>query len=106
MFSLLLAPPSEPEISCNISGDGLLLQCTADFQKPLNYSWKFNSIQSTDQTQEFFIPKEKADDSEKVTCFIKFSQTEKSSEISLAQCYPDEKGNEWVRFYTQGRQRG
>ncbi|KAK2540963.1 Cd58 [Columba guinea] len=88
----LLAPPSEPEISCNISGDGLLLQCTADFQKPLNYSWKFSSIPSTYQTQEVFIPKEKADASEKVTCFIKFSQTEKSSEISLAQCYPDEKG--------------
>ncbi|XP_064919598.1 lymphocyte function-associated antigen 3 isoform X3 [Columba livia] len=88
----VLAPPSEPEISCNISGDGLLLRCTADFQKPLNYSWKFSSVPSAHQTQEVFIPKEKADDSEKVTCFIKFSQTEKNSEISLAQCYPDEKG--------------
>ncbi|OPJ66607.1 lymphocyte function-associated antigen 3 isoform C [Patagioenas fasciata monilis] len=38
------------------------------------------------------MPKEKVDASEKVTCFIKISQTEKSSEISLAQCYPDEKG--------------
>ncbi|NWX10343.1 LFA3 protein, partial [Caloenas nicobarica] len=84
----VLAPPSEPEISCNISGDDLLLKCTADFQKPLNYAWKFSSIPDAHQTQEVFIPKEKVDASEKATCFIKFSQTEKSSEISLAKCYP------------------
>ncbi|NWQ77441.1 LFA3 protein, partial [Columbina picui] len=84
----VLAPPSEPEISCNISGVGLLLKCTTDFQKTLKYVWKFSNIPDTPQTQEVFIPKEKVDASEKVACFIKFSQTQKSSEISLAQCYP------------------
>ncbi|XP_068273628.1 lymphocyte function-associated antigen 3 isoform X2 [Nyctibius grandis] len=85
----VLAPPSEPEISCNISGDGVVLKCTADFLKPLHYSWKSSSIPITDQTQEVFIPKENVHASRKAACFIKFSQTEKSSEISLAQCFPD-----------------
>ncbi|NWH46402.1 LFA3 protein, partial [Fregata magnificens] len=85
---VVLAPPSEPEISCNISGDGLALKCTADFEKPLNYTWKFSSIPSTDQTPEVFIPKKNVDASEKASCIIKFSQTEKSSEISLSRCYP------------------
>ncbi|NXQ91113.1 LFA3 protein, partial [Nyctibius grandis] len=84
----VLAPPSEPEISCNISGDGVVLKCTADFLKPLHYSWKSSSIPITDQTQEVFIPKENVHASRKAACFIKFSQTEKSSEISLAQCFP------------------
>ncbi|NWQ92177.1 LFA3 protein, partial [Burhinus bistriatus] len=83
----VLAPPSEPEISCNISGDDLVLKCTADFMKPLNYAWKFSSIPITDQTQEVFIPKKNVDASEKAACFVKFSQTEKSSEISLSQCF-------------------
>ncbi|NWX21127.1 LFA3 protein, partial [Aegotheles bennettii] len=81
----VLAPPSEPEISCNVSGDDLMLKCTADFQKPLNYAWKLSSSPVTHQTQEIFIPKE-VDASEKATCFIKFSQTEKSSEVFLTQC--------------------
>ncbi|KGL89089.1 Lymphocyte function-associated antigen 3, partial [Charadrius vociferus] len=84
----VLAPPSEPEISCNVSGDNLVLKCAADFEKPLNYAWKFSSIHVTDQTQEVFIRKNDVDASEKAECFIKFSQTEKSSEISLAQCFP------------------
>ncbi|NXT48371.1 LFA3 protein, partial [Pluvianellus socialis] len=83
----VLAPPSEPKISCNISGDGLVLKCTADFEKPLDYAWKFSSIRSTAQTQEVFIPKLSVDASEKAACFIKYSQTEKSSEISLTQCF-------------------
>ncbi|NWX75026.1 LFA3 protein, partial [Alca torda] len=83
----VLAPPPEPEISCNISGVDLVLKCTADFQKPLNYAWKFSSLPVTHQTQEVFVPKN-VDASEKATCFIKFSQTEKSSEISLTQCFP------------------
>ncbi|XP_019326390.1 PREDICTED: uncharacterized protein LOC103895152 [Aptenodytes forsteri] len=33
--------------------------------------------------------------SEKAACFIKFSQTEKSSEISLTQCFPDKKGDSY-----------
>ncbi|KFZ68493.1 Lymphocyte function-associated antigen 3, partial [Podiceps cristatus] len=33
----VLPPPSEPAISCNVSGDDLMLKCTADFPKPLNY---------------------------------------------------------------------
>ncbi|XP_059675879.1 lymphocyte function-associated antigen 3 isoform X1 [Gavia stellata] len=91
----VLAPPSEPEISCNISGDDLVLKCTADFQQPLNYTWKFSSIQIARQTQEVFIPKENVDASEKAACFIKFSQTEKSSEISLTQCFPDKQGDSY-----------
>ncbi|KAM9277923.1 lymphocyte function-associated antigen 3 isoform 2-T4 [Cariama cristata] len=84
----VLAPPSEPEISCNISGDDLVLNCTAHFQKPLNYAWKFSSTPIIHQTQEVFIPKKDIDASEKAVCFIKFSQMEKSSEIFLTQCFP------------------
>ncbi|NXU24034.1 LFA3 protein, partial [Thalassarche chlororhynchos] len=84
----VLAPPSEPEISCNISGDGLVLKCTADFQKPLNYTWKFSSIPTIHETQEVFVPKKNVDASQKAACFIKFSQMEKSSEISLTRCFP------------------
>ncbi|NXL10499.1 LFA3 protein, partial [Mesembrinibis cayennensis] len=84
----VLDTPSEPEISCNVSGDGLLLKCTADFQKPLNYTWKFSSVSITHHTQEVVIPKTIVDASKKASCFIKFSQTEKSSEISLTQCFP------------------
>ncbi|KAM6438761.1 LOW QUALITY PROTEIN: lymphocyte function-associated antigen 3 [Rhynochetos jubatus] len=47
----VLDPPSEPEISCNISGDDLVLKCTADSQKPLNYMWKFSDTQTTHRTQ-------------------------------------------------------
>ncbi|NXW61575.1 LFA3 protein, partial [Eurystomus gularis] len=80
----VLSPPSEPEISCNISGDHFVLKCKSDFQKPLDYTWKSDSLPTTHQRQEISIPKKNA--SGKVTCFIKFSQTEKSSEISLASC--------------------
>ncbi|NXT37244.1 LFA3 protein, partial [Pelecanoides urinatrix] len=83
----VLDPPSEPEISCNISGDVFVLKCTADFQKPLNYTWKFSSIPAS-HTQEVFIPKKNVGPSEKAACFIKISQTEKTSEISLTQCFP------------------
>ncbi|NXJ44693.1 LFA3 protein, partial [Spizaetus tyrannus] len=84
----VLAPPSEPEISCNISGNDMALKCTADFPKPLNYSWKFSSLPFTHQTQEIVIPKKNVPASESAACFIKVSQTEKSSEISLTQCFP------------------
>uniref|UniRef100_A0A8C3JXT6 Lymphocyte function-associated antigen 3 n=1 Tax=Calidris pygmaea TaxID=425635 RepID=A0A8C3JXT6_9CHAR len=73
-----------------------ILAVLANFQKPLKYAWKFSSSPDlTHQTQEVSVPKN-VDASEKATCFIKFSQTEKSSEISLTECFPDKKGNEWV----------
>ncbi|XP_063207877.1 lymphocyte function-associated antigen 3 [Chroicocephalus ridibundus] len=90
----VLAPPPEPEISCNISGGDLALKCTGDFQKPLIYTWKFSSLPVTHQTQEVFISKN-VDASEKATCIIKFSQTEKSSEISLTQCFPNRQGDSY-----------
>ncbi|KFW05537.1 Lymphocyte function-associated antigen 3, partial [Eurypyga helias] len=84
----VLDPPSDPEISCNVSDDDIVLKCTADFQKPLNYTWKLSSIQVTHQTQQVLIPKKNVDVSMKATCFIKFSQMKKSSDISLAKCFP------------------
>ncbi|XP_075621212.1 lymphocyte function-associated antigen 3 isoform X6 [Balearica regulorum gibbericeps] len=83
---LVLRPPSEPKISCNSSGDNLVLKCAADFQKPLYYTWKFDGQPLNIQSQEVSIP-ENSDTPDKVTCSIKFSQTEKSSEISLTQCF-------------------
>ncbi|NXI52976.1 LFA3 protein, partial [Chloroceryle aenea] len=82
----VLDPPSEPETSCNVSGDDLVLRCAADFQRPLTYVWKFSNNSVASQTQELFISKKNVDASEKVACFIQFSQTEKSSEISFTQC--------------------
>ncbi|NXK43885.1 LFA3 protein, partial [Chauna torquata] len=84
----VLAPPSEPQISCNISGDNLVLKCEAHFKKPLNYSWKISGIPTTYWEQEVVIPKGNVDTEEKAACFIKYSQMEKSSEISLDQCIP------------------
>ncbi|NXG68558.1 LFA3 protein, partial [Baryphthengus martii] len=84
----VLDPPSKPEISCNISGDNLVLKCTADFQKPLNYNWNFSGIPVTRRNENFLSLKKNVDASEKVACVVKFSQTEKSSEISLTQCLP------------------
>ncbi|NXO03883.1 LFA3 protein, partial [Rhinopomastus cyanomelas] len=82
----VLAAPSEPEISCNISGDYLVLKCTTDYQKPLSYTWKLNNVPMADQTQEISIPKKNIDASGKAVCLIQLSQMEKSSEISLTQC--------------------
>ncbi|XP_068814311.1 lymphocyte function-associated antigen 3 isoform X1 [Struthio camelus] len=85
----VLDPPSAPTISCNISGDDLVLKCGTDFKEPLTYSWKFSSIADYKQHQDVVIlNKWKVDASEKVACFIKVSQTEKSSEFSLAECFP------------------
>ncbi|KAM6292244.1 lymphocyte function-associated antigen 3 isoform 2-T2 [Porphyrio hochstetteri] len=95
----VLAPPSEPKISCNSSDDGLVLKCTADFEKPLYYTWNFSS-RAPVHSQKAVIPDTDIDASEKATCFIKVSQTEKSSEISLSQCFPDK-----ARFGTQKRTR-
>ncbi|NXS59598.1 LFA3 protein, partial [Brachypteracias leptosomus] len=80
----VLPPPSEPKISCNVSDDNYVLKCTALFQKPLDYAWKLSSPPTISHGQKIFIPKKNA--SGRVMCFIKFSQTEKSSEISLTSC--------------------
>ncbi|XP_053937950.1 lymphocyte function-associated antigen 3 isoform X5 [Cuculus canorus] len=88
----VLPPPSEPEITCNISGDDFVLNCIADFPKPLDYSWKLDSTLVTHHTTEIVIPNKNVDVSKKAVCLIKFSQTERSSEISLSKCFPDEKG--------------
>ncbi|NXU52148.1 LFA3 protein, partial [Turnix velox] len=81
----VLDPPSQPEVSCNISDVHRVLICRADFHKPLNYTWKFGDALVA-HTQEYFVP-DHIGDSEKATCLIKFSQMEKSSEISLTQCH-------------------
>ncbi|NXR00771.1 LFA3 protein, partial [Sagittarius serpentarius] len=84
----VLAPPSEPEINCTISDNVIVLKCTAEFQKPLNYTWKFSSTSATHQNWEVFIPVKNVHASEKAVCSVKFSETEKSYEISLTQCLP------------------
>ncbi|NXA07765.1 LFA3 protein, partial [Sapayoa aenigma] len=84
----VLDPPSEPKISCSIRADILVLNCTSDFPRPLNYTWKFSNNPHTYQSQEISNPIKNFDDTEKATCFIAFSQTEKSSEISLIECFP------------------
>ncbi|KQL40154.1 lymphocyte function-associated antigen 3 [Amazona aestiva] len=86
----VLPPPSKPEASCNDSGDTFALKCTADFPKPLLYTWKLNGIPPiVRHIPEVSIPKKDVGASTTAVCFIKFSQTEKSSEISLTQCFSD-----------------
>ncbi|XP_069723298.1 lymphocyte function-associated antigen 3 isoform X2 [Phaenicophaeus curvirostris] len=92
----VLPPPSEPEISCDISDDDLVLNCIADFPKPLNYSWKLDNTSVPHHTSKIVIPKKNLDASQKAVCLIKFSQTERSSEISLSKCFPDEKATLFV----------
>lgn len=101
MFSLLLDSLPEPHITCNISGDELLLNCTAHFQGSLTYAWKLNNKPHSYQYQELFIPLKHVGTTTKATCIIKFSQTERSSGISLSQCLPEEKGNKCVMLQTQ-----
>lgn len=100
MFSLLLDPLPEPKISCNTSDRKLALSCTANFRGPLNYTWKLSNNPWSYQKQELSIPLEDASTTTKATCLIKFSQMERSSEISLTQCLPDENGNECVMLQT------
>ncbi|NWI61770.1 LFA3 protein, partial [Calyptomena viridis] len=83
----VLDPPSEPKINCSIRGDNLVLICTSDFPRLLNYTWKFSNSPLTYKSQEISIAI-KNEDIENATCFIAFSQTEKSSEISLIPCFP------------------
>ncbi|XP_050188912.1 lymphocyte function-associated antigen 3 isoform X2 [Myiozetetes cayanensis] len=88
----VLDPPSEPKISHSIKGDILVLNCTSDFPWPVTYTWKISNDRRSHGSQEFSIPVEDIDATKKATCFITFSQTEKSSEISLIQCISDKKG--------------
>ncbi|NXH42920.1 LFA3 protein, partial [Dicaeum eximium] len=78
----------EPNISCNTSAGELVLNCTAHFQGSLNYAWKLSNNPHSYQSQELSIPLENVDTTTNATCIIKFSQTERSSEISLSQCLP------------------
>ncbi|XP_071416257.1 lymphocyte function-associated antigen 3 isoform X3 [Pithys albifrons albifrons] len=88
----VLDPPSEPKINWNIEGDNLVLNCTSDFKMPLNYTWKLTNDPQSHQSQEFSIPVKNVDATKNATCFITFSQTEKSSEISLFECISGKKG--------------
>ncbi|NXK38922.1 LFA3 protein, partial [Piprites chloris] len=82
----VLDPPSEPKINCSIKGDNLVLNCASDFPRPVTYIWELSDDQRSLWTQEFSIPIKNIDATKKATCFITFSQTKKSSEISLIQC--------------------
>ncbi|NXQ53018.1 LFA3 protein, partial [Anthoscopus minutus] len=78
----------EPEISCNASDGVLVLKCIGDFQGSLIYTWKLSNNPRSYENQELSIPLENVDPTTKATCILKFSQTERSSEISLIQCLP------------------
>ncbi|NXO67080.1 LFA3 protein, partial [Phainopepla nitens] len=78
----------EPEISCNTTDGKLVLNCVAHFQGSLNYTWKLSNNPQSDPNQEISIPLENVDPTASATCIIKFSQTERSSEIPLIQCLP------------------
>ncbi|NXN77809.1 LFA3 protein, partial [Bombycilla garrulus] len=78
----------EPKISCNTSDGELVLNCIAHFQGSLSYTWKLSNSPRNDLNQEISIPLENVDPTTSATCIIKFSQTERSSEISLIQCLP------------------
>ncbi|NXY13559.1 LFA3 protein, partial [Atrichornis clamosus] len=85
---VVLDPLPEPKISCNTSGGNLVLNCIADFQGPLSYTWKLTDDPHSYQSQELSIPLENVDPTRKAACVIKFSRTAMSSEISLIQCHP------------------
>ncbi|XP_050827801.1 uncharacterized protein LOC103827110 [Serinus canaria] len=83
----------KPEINCNTSDGELVLNCTANFQGSLNYTWKLSNNPHSYRNQELSIPLKNVDITTSATCIIKFSQTERSSEISLIQCLPEGKGD-------------
>ncbi|NXH98746.1 LFA3 protein, partial [Pachycephala philippinensis] len=85
---VVLDPLPKPKISCNTSDRKLVLNCTANFQGPLNYTWKLSNSPQSYQNQEFSILLEDVDTTANATCIIKFSETERSSEIPLIQCLP------------------
>ncbi|KAF2981603.1 hypothetical protein EK904_001065, partial [Melospiza melodia maxima] len=82
----------KPEINCSTSDDELILNCTANFQASLNYTWELSNNPHRYQNQELSVPLKNVDITSNATCIIKYSQTERSSEISLIQCLPEEKG--------------
>ncbi|KFP04596.1 Lymphocyte function-associated antigen 3, partial [Calypte anna] len=84
----VFAPPPEPKISCNICGDDIVLRCAAGHPKPLHYAWYLGSRLIAAQTQELAFSRKNVAASERATCSIKVSQTERSSTISLTQCFP------------------
>ncbi|KAM9205769.1 lymphocyte function-associated antigen 3 [Mergus octosetaceus] len=88
----VLAPPSEPQISCNLSDDNFMLTCAADFQGPLNYVWKINGRETSTGPKVLMIPKENVDTGGKAACFITYFEMSKSSEITLNQCFPTYQG--------------
>uniref|UniRef100_A0A8C9N738 Uncharacterized LOC103827110 n=1 Tax=Serinus canaria TaxID=9135 RepID=A0A8C9N738_SERCA len=83
----------KPEINCNTSDGELVLNCTANFQGSLNYTWKLSNNPHSYRNQELSIPLKNVDITTSATCIIKFSQTERSSKISLIQCLPEGKGD-------------
>ncbi|CAN8195166.1 unnamed protein product [Coccothraustes coccothraustes] len=83
----------KPEINCSTSDGELVLNCTANFQGSLNYTWKLSNNPHSYRNQELFMPLKNVDITTNATCIIKYSQTESSSEISLIQCLPEEKGD-------------
>ncbi|XP_066425460.1 lymphocyte function-associated antigen 3 isoform X2 [Molothrus aeneus] len=92
-FKLVLDSLPKPEINCSTSDDELVLNCTANFQASLNYTWKLSNNPHRYQNQELSIPLKNVDITTNATCIIKYSQTERSAEISLIQCLPEEKGD-------------
>ncbi|NWZ32927.1 LFA3 protein, partial [Asarcornis scutulata] len=82
----VLAAPSTPRINCNLNDDNLMLTCEADFQRPLNYVWKITG-RKTSTGPEVLIPKENVDTGGKATCFVTYFEVNKSSEITLNQCF-------------------
>ncbi|NXS15284.1 LFA3 protein, partial [Mystacornis crossleyi] len=84
----VLDPLPEPKISCNTSDHKLVLNCTANFQRPLIYTWKWNNSAKSHQKQDLSLSLEDVDTTSNATCIITFSQMKRSSEISLIQCLP------------------
>ncbi|NXR56011.1 LFA3 protein, partial [Hippolais icterina] len=76
----------EPKISCNTGDSELVLNCIAQYQHPLIYTWKLSNDPHSYLSQEILIPLKNVGATTKATCIIKFSQIERSSEISLSQC--------------------
>ncbi|NXU96775.1 LFA3 protein, partial [Cettia cetti] len=86
-FVLVVLDFPEPKTSCNTSNGELILNCTADFQESVNYTWKLDNDPRVYPLQELSIPWRDVT-ATKATCTIKFSQTERSSEIFLTPCRP------------------
>ncbi|XP_032053625.1 lymphocyte function-associated antigen 3 [Aythya fuligula] len=82
----VLDAPSTPQINCNLSDGNLMLTCEADFQGPLTYVWKITG-RKTSTGPVVLIPEENVDTRGKATCFVTYLEVNKSSEITLNQCF-------------------